>query len=156
MPGLTVTLEIRIKLADGRNPFVPAVITSNGRVKPFVGMVNGKEEQHKEGSYYIRWRENGSQPRACVGRDPQLALIKMQRKEQVLKSLSLGLKIEDEANLGSHVALPDSDGCKTRITLVDAVSEYMAELRAKGRARKNLVQYNLALNGLKKCGPLNP
>ena len=101
MPGLTVTLEIRIKLADGRHPFVPAVITSNGRVKPFVGMVNGKEEQHKEGSYYIRWRENGSQPRACVGRDPQLALIKMQRKEQVLKSLSLGLKIEDEANLGS-------------------------------------------------------
>jgi integrase len=154
MPGLTVTLEIRIKLADGRHPFVPAVITSNGRVKPFVGMVNGKEEQHKEGSYYIRWRENGSQPRACVGRDPQLALIKMQRKEQVLKSLSLGLKIEDEGNLGSHVVLADSDGCKTRITVVDAVTEYMAELRAKGRARKTLSAYDLALNRFIESCPL--
>ena len=49
MSGRTVTLEIRIKLADGKHPFVPAVITANGRVKPFMGLVNGKEEQHKEG-----------------------------------------------------------------------------------------------------------
>ncbi|HKN75324.1 MAG TPA: hypothetical protein VJW94_09115, partial [Candidatus Acidoferrum sp.] len=124
MSARTVTLELRIKLADGRHPFVPAVITANGRIKPFVGLVSGKEEQHKEGSYYLRWRENGRQPRACVGRDPQIALTKMQRKEQLLRSLSLGLKIEDGGDLKSPVAL------------VDAVTEYMAELRAKGRARK--------------------
>src|SRR5271168_4212205 len=119
MTGRTVTLEIRIKLADGRHPFVPAVITSNGRVKPFVGLVNGREEQHKEGSYYIRWGENGRQPRACVGRDPQLALTMMLRKEQVLKSLSLGLKVEDECDVGSDVALADGDGNKSRIAVAD-------------------------------------
>jgi integrase/recombinase XerD len=146
MPGQTVTLEIRIKLPDGRYPFVPAVITSNGRVKPFVGFVNGKEEQHKEGSYYIRWRENGHQPRLCVGRDPQLALAKMQRKEQVLKSLSLGLKIEDDSDLGPSVALDDEDGSKLRISVADAVTEYMSELRAKGRAHKTISAYDLALN----------
>jgi integrase/recombinase XerD len=154
MPGRTVTLEIRIKLADGKHPFVPAVITSNGRVKPFTGLVNGKEEQHKEGSYYIRWRENGRQPRACVGRDPQLALTKMQRKEQVLRSLSLGLKIEDEGDFNSPVVVADNAGCKPRITLVDAVTEYMAELRAKGRARKTLSAYDLALNRFVESCPV--
>lgn len=154
MSGRTVTLEIRIKLTDGRHPFVPAVITSNGRVKPFVGLVNGKEEQHKEGSYYIRWRENGRQPRACVGKDPQLALTKMQRKEQVLKSLSLGLKIEDEGDFNSPVVLGDNAGGKPRITVVDAVTEYMAELRAKGRARKTLSAYDLALNRFVESCPV--
>ena len=142
MSARTVTLELRIKLADGRHPFVPAVITANGRIKPFVGLVSGKEEQHKEGSYYLRWRENGRQPRACVGRDPQIALTKMQRKEQVLRSLSLGLKIEDGGDLKSPVAL------------VDAVTEYMAELRAKGRAHKTLSAYELVLNRFMESCPV--
>ena len=155
MSGRTVTLEIRIKLADGKHPFVPAVITANGRVKPFMGLVNGKEEQHKEGRYYIRWRENGRQPRACVGRDPQLALTKMQRKEQVLKSLSLGLKVEDEGDLHHPAALASDDAPgKLGITLVDAITEYMAELRAKGRARKTLSAYDLALNRFVESCPV--
>lgn len=152
MSSRTVTLEIRIKLADGKHPFVPAVITANGRVKPFVGLVNGKEEQHKEGRYYIRWRENGRQPRTCVGRDPRLALTKMQRKEQVLKSLSLGLKIEDESDLNFPAS--ENAACKPGITLVDAVTEYMAELRAKGRARKTLSAYDLTLNRFVESCPV--
>jgi integrase/recombinase XerD len=154
MTGRTVTLEIRIKLADGRHPFVPAVITSNGRVKPFAGLVNGREEQHKEGTYYIRWGENGRQPRACVGRDPQLALTMMLRKEQVLKSLSLGLKVEDGCDVGSDVALTDGDGSKPRIAVADAITEYMSELRAKGRAHKTISAYDLALNRFIKCCPV--
>jgi integrase/recombinase XerD len=138
MSSPTVMLEIRIK-SGARHPFVPAVMASNGRVKPFVGWVNGKEEHHKEGSYYIRWRENGKQPRKCVGRDPQLALTKMQRKEQVLKSRSVGLNVEDDAD---H---------QPRVTLADAVSEYLADLRAKGRARKTIIAYTLALNRFMEC-----
>jgi integrase/recombinase XerD len=140
MSSPTVTLEIRIK-SGGKHPFVPAVISSTARVKPFVAWVNGKEEQHKEGSYYIRWRENGKQPRACVGKDPQLALTKMLRKEQVLKSRAVGLAVQDESSQ-EHGA-----------TVADAVSEYLADLRAKGRARKTIMAYTLALNRFMECSP---
>jgi integrase/recombinase XerD len=140
MSSPTVTLEIRIK-SGGKHPFVPAVMTSNGRVKPFVAWINGKEEQHKEGSYYIRWRENGKQPRICVGKDPQLALTKMMRKEQVLKSRSVGLVVQDDSNQ------------EPGATVADAVTEYLADLRAKGRARKTLMAYTLALNRFMECCP---
>jgi hypothetical protein len=139
MFSTTVTLEIRIKLPNGKHPFVPAVVTPNGRVKPFMGLVNGKEQLHKQGRYYIRWRENGKQLRTCLGKDPQLALAKMQRKKQVLKSRSVGLTIED-----------DSDR-EPGVTIADAVSQYLAELRAKGRARKTLMAYTLALDRFMDC-----
>lgn len=138
MSSPTVTLEIRIK-SGGKHPFVPAVMTSNGRVKPFVAWVNGKEERHNEGSYYIRWRENGKQPRACVGKDPQLALTKMLRKEQILKSRALGLAVQDDS------------GQEPGATVADAVVEYLAELRAKGRARRTIMAYTLALNRFMEC-----
>lgn len=140
MPSNTVSLEIRIK-SEGKHPFVPAVLTSNGRVKSFVAWVNGKEEHHKEGSYYLRWRENGKQTRKCVGRDPQLALTKMQRKEQALRSRAVGLKVEGDSG--------DGPG----LTLSDAVNEYIEDLRAKGRARKTLMAYTVTLNRFVECCP---
>jgi hypothetical protein len=33
------------------------VLSSNGRVKPDVVLVNGTEELHPEGAYYLEWRE---------------------------------------------------------------------------------------------------
>jgi len=133
-------LEIRIK-SGGRYPFVPAVMTSNGRVKPFAAWVNGKEEPHKEGSYYIRWRENGKQPRQCVGKDPQLALTKMVRQEQILRSRAVGLAVQDGSNQ------------EPGATVADAVAEYLADLRAKGRARKTIAAYTLALNRFMESSP---
>lgn len=140
MPSNTVSLEIRIK-SEGKHPFVPAVLTSNGRVKSFVAWVNGKEEPHKEGSYYLRWRENGKQTRKCVGRDPQLAFTKMQRKEQALRSRAVGLKVEGDSN------------AEPGLTLSDAVTEYIEDLRAKGRARKTLMAYTVTLNRFVECCP---
>ena len=33
--------------------FCPVVLSANGHVKPDVVLVNGKEERHAEGAYYL-------------------------------------------------------------------------------------------------------
>jgi hypothetical protein len=42
------------------------VLSSNGRVKPDYVYVNGKQEHHPEGSYYIEWYENRKRVRRSV------------------------------------------------------------------------------------------
>jgi hypothetical protein len=32
---------------------VPSVVATNGRIKPDVVLVNGREERHAEGTYYL-------------------------------------------------------------------------------------------------------
>jgi hypothetical protein len=36
--------------------YCPAVESANGRIRPDVEMVDGQEDRHPEGSYYIEWR----------------------------------------------------------------------------------------------------
>ena len=53
----TVKVMIRAKL-DGKYPYLPVVVNSNGRIKPGVALVGGVE-QKAEGSYYLRFTEDG-------------------------------------------------------------------------------------------------
>jgi len=45
-------------------------LSANGRVKPDVVIVSGKPETHKEGAYYLEWREGSKRVRLSVGKDP--------------------------------------------------------------------------------------
>jgi hypothetical protein len=66
----TVTVMIRAKL-NGKYPYLPAVWSGNGRLKPNVAFVNGSEQQ-VEGQYYLRFTEGrnrrSSQRRATCAR----------------------------------------------------------------------------------------
>ena len=59
-----VNLTKRVMTEQGLR-YCPAVMSKNGRVKPDAALVNGKEEQHPEGAYYIEWRDGGTSPRNC-------------------------------------------------------------------------------------------
>ena len=39
--------------------YCPVVLAANGRVKPDLVIVNGQQERHPEGAYYLEWRERG-------------------------------------------------------------------------------------------------
>jgi integrase len=60
-------------------------------------IVNGQEEKHPEGAYYIDWYEGDTRKRKSVGKDPATALAKKLRKETELKATSQGIAIETEA-----------------------------------------------------------
>lgn len=55
-------------------------------------MINGKEEVHTEGSYYLEWRETGKRIRLSAGNDPVQAAVERQRKEAELAAIRPGLK----------------------------------------------------------------
>lgn len=46
------------------------VLSANGRVKPDLVVVNGKQETPKEGAYYLEWRNGTKRVRLSVGKDP--------------------------------------------------------------------------------------
>ena len=59
-----VTVMIRAKL-HGKYPYLPVVVSRNGRIKPGVALVGGVE-QKVDGSYYLRFTEDGERPRVAV------------------------------------------------------------------------------------------
>lgn len=51
-----VNVTKRIKTPQGLR-YCPVVLSANGRIRPDWVVVNGAEERHPEGSYYLEWRE---------------------------------------------------------------------------------------------------
>ncbi len=47
--------------------YCPVILSGNGKIKPDAVLVNGKEERHSEGSYYISWYEGKRLMRLSVG-----------------------------------------------------------------------------------------
>ena len=63
MANREVNLTKRVQTPHGWR-YCRVLLSANGRVKPDVVVVSGKEEKHSEGAYYLEWRER--QTRAPV------------------------------------------------------------------------------------------
>ena len=57
-----VNLTKRVQTPHGWR-YCTVVLSANGRVKPDLVLVNGKQETHKEGAYYLEWREGSKRVR---------------------------------------------------------------------------------------------
>ena len=90
--NLRVNLTKRVQTDSGVR-YCPAVISNNGRVKPDWVVVDGKEEKHTEGAYYLEWRDAGKSIRLSVGKDAQQANTRKLRKEAELTAVSRGVSI---------------------------------------------------------------
>ncbi len=55
MANREVNLTKRVQTPHGWR-YCRVVLSANGRVKPDVVVVNGKEERHQEGASYLEWR----------------------------------------------------------------------------------------------------
>jgi integrase/recombinase XerD len=79
--NLRVNLTKRINMPEGFR-YYPVVMSGNGRVKPGAVIVNGEEEKHTEGAYYIEWYEGTKRKRKSVGTDPQTPSLASSAKKQ--------------------------------------------------------------------------
>src|SRR5438270_9144271 len=95
--NLRVNLTKRISTPEGFR-YCAVVMSGNGRVKPGAVIVNGQEERHPEGAYYIDWYEGDTRKRKSVGKDPATALARKLRKETELRAASQGIAVETEAS----------------------------------------------------------
>jgi integrase len=126
-----VNLTKRVQTSKGMR-YCPVILSAKGRVKPDLVIVNGRQERHPEGAYYLEWRENGRRVRLSVGKDPADATARRQRKESELNALNNGIEVVPENGDNGHRSL------------AAAVTEYLEETTLTKKP-KTLAAYTKAL-----------
>ncbi len=136
-----VNLTKRVQTACGWR-YCTVVLSANGRVKPDLVIVNGKQETHQEGAYYLEWRQGSKRVRLSVGKDPADASARRQRKEAELNAVNNGV-----------CAVPD--GQNGRRSVAAAVAEFLDETKLTKKPR-TLAAYSTALAYfVESCHKLN-
>ncbi len=110
----------RVQTSKGLR-YCPVVLSANGRIKPDMVKVNGREERHPEGAYYLEWRE-GKRIRLSVGKDPADASARRLRKEAELNAI----------NNGVQVSSPEGNGHRL---VSAAVTEFLEETKLSHKPR---------------------
>jgi integrase/recombinase XerD len=125
-----VNLTKRVKTPQGMR-YCPAALSVNGRVKPDIVVINGKEERHPEGAYYLEWREGSKRIRLSVGKDAVDASARRLRKEAELNALNHGVPVSPE----------DQNGHRS---VASAIADFLDETKLTKKP-KTLAAYTTAL-----------
>jgi integrase/recombinase XerD len=137
MAHRTATLYIRITTADGKRQYCKAAYQSKGRLKPQYAMVAGKPEHHKEGVYYVRFgADGGKQQFVLVGRDPFVALDKLEEKKRWLR--------DRERQVVPPTPVNSKPGTN-KLSMDDAVEQYFKNLHSQGKDPKTVRAYKVAV-----------
>ena len=99
MSAPCVSLILRARRPDGTRAHYTAVVSSNGRIKPHYGIVNGKATSLPGSTYYLRYLEGGKRVWEGVGSDPAQALTAKLQREHQIAGLRIGLKHADRRGL---------------------------------------------------------
>jgi integrase len=134
-----VNLTKRVKTAQGLR-YCPVALSANGRVKPDIVLVKGKEERHREGAYYLEWREGSKRVRLSVGRDAADASTRRLRKEAELNAVNHGLAVSPE------------DGQNGHRSIAAAVADFLDETKLTKKP-KTLAAYSTALRYFQESCP---
>ena len=141
MANCTATLYIRIT-KNGKSSFCKPVYQSKGRLKPQYAMVNGEPEHHKEGVYHVRFgADGGKQQYALVGKDPYIALDKLEEKKRCLRDRERQVVPQTPVN---------SKPQTSKLSMDDAVEQYYKNLHSQGKDPKTIRAYKVAVEEFRK------
>jgi len=141
MAHRTATLYIRIT-KNGRSSFCKPVYQSKGRLKPQYAMVKGKPEHNKEGVYYVRFgTDGGKQQFVLVGKDPFVALDKLEEKKRWLR--------DRERQVIPPMPVNSKPGTN-KLSMDDAVEQYFKNLHSQGKDAKTIRAYKVAVEEFRK------
>lgn len=135
MANREVNLTKRIKTSAGLR-YCPVVLSANGRIKPDMVSVNGQEERHTEGAYYVEWYEGSKRRRLSVGKSAADAGARRLAKEAELNARIHGVSI----------AVPKT----ATPTVAGAIAAYLAEIKVT-QSPATLAAYTLALQNFTSC-----
>ena len=130
-----VNLTKRV-MVNGGLRYCPVVEAANGRIRPDVVMVDGKEERHPEGSYYIDYREGEKRVRISVGKNAADAQTARLAKQAELNAVKAGLEILDA---------PVMIGGQAKHSLAAAIASYLEDVKLSKKP-KTYSAYSTALN----------
>lgn len=130
----TVNLTKRVQTAKGLR-YCTVVLAANGRVRADMVLVNGQQERHPEGSYYLEWWVESKRVRLSVGKDAADAGARRLQKEAELNAV----------NNGVAVVAPQGNGSQNGYrSLGVACTEFLDETKLTKKA-KTLAAYTTAL-----------
>ena len=131
MANREVNLTKRVQTGKGVR-YCPVVHSANGRVKPDIVLVNGHEERHTEGAYYLEWRDGSKRRRLSVGRNAADASALRLAKEAELNAINHGVAVAPHSANG-------------RRSLAAAVSDFVDETKLTKKP-KTFAAYSTALS----------
>src|SRR5882724_11152091 len=141
MANREVNLTKRVQTPHGWR-YCRVLLSVNGRVKPDVVVVNGKEERHPEGAYYLEWRDGAKRVRLSVGKDPADGSARRLRKEAELNALNNGVTLAPDSQNGHR-------------SLAAAVTDFLDETKLTKKPKTHSA-YSTALNYfLESCPKLH-
>lgn len=126
----TVSVSKRVLTPDGKR-YVPVVELNNGRIRQDWVVVDGDQERHPEGSYYISWYANGKLRRLSVGKDAGFAYARQQGKITELAAVNQGIELKKQNGPGNLLSV--------------AIQNYLEEIKLT-KKKKTLSAYTTALN----------
>jgi integrase len=109
------------------------MLSANGRIRPDWAVVNGREERHPEGSYYLEWREGTKRVRLSIGKDAATATARRLQKEAELNAKNNGIAVLPENGNNGHRSLPT------------AIEDFLEETKLTKKP-KTLAAYTTSLN----------
>jgi len=131
------SLSKRIRTASGPR-YCPVVVSPNGRIKPDWVLVDGRQERHTEGAYYVSWYAGKKLVRRSVGKDAAMASAELHKQKQILSAQNAGVKVVEEKNDGTLLAT--------------AVDVFVAEIKIS-RKPKTDQAYKQTLDLFLECCP---
>jgi integrase/recombinase XerD len=139
--GYSVNLTKRVQTPNGMR-YCPVAQSANGRVKPDLVLLNGNEERHPEGAYYLEWRDGSKRVRLSVGKDSADASARRQRKQAELNAVNNGVSVVSD----------DKNGHRS---VAAAVADFLDETELTKKP-KTLAAYSTALTYfVESCHKLN-
>lgn len=99
-------------------------------MKPLYAAVGGKPGHHPDGTYYLRYTDDGKPVFRAIGNDPQLAMIEKLKTERALSARAVGVMVEGIRTEGK------------RTPLTEAIEEYLLEIGAH-KSKKTYDAYSL-------------
>ncbi len=135
MAEVNITKRVQIEGKGWR--FCQVVVSGNGKIKPNAVLIDGQEEIHPEGRYYIDFLENGQRKRLAAGATAAEAQHKADHQKRLMTAH------EAAAAAGIALAVPKPEITAGR-SLQTAVETYLNEVKAH-KKRKTFSAYRTAL-----------
>jgi integrase/recombinase XerD len=136
-----VNLTKRVQTLHGWR-YCRVVLSANGRVKPDLVIVNGKQEAHKEGAYYLEWREGAKRVRLSVGKDPADASARRLRKEAELNAVNNGVSVVPDGQNGNR-------------SIAAAVADFLDETKLTKKPKTHAAYSTALAYFVESCHKLN-
>ena len=134
-----VNLTKRVRTRTGVR-YCAVVLSANGRVRPDYVFVDGKQESHPEGAYYLEWRTGTHRIRVSVGKDVAEAAAKRHRKEAELNAINSGVTVVSPNAQNGRRSLPTT------------IADYLSEIKLTKKPKTHSA-YSKALEYFQESCP---